>query len=48
VPTRNDLDDDPAILDPLDRLIAGIDAELLADPLLDRDLTAFTYSTGHV
>ena len=34
----DDLDDDPPVLDSLHGLIAGVDGELLADRLLDRDL----------
>jgi len=44
---RNDVDDDPAVLDPLDRLVTGVDGELLSDRLRDRDLAAFPYSTSH-
>ena len=45
--TGDDLDDDPAILDPLDGLITGVDRELLANGFLDRDLAALAYSTGY-
>jgi hypothetical protein len=44
---RHNLDHDPAILHALDGLVAGVDHELLANGLLDRDLAPFTYSTGH-
>ena len=47
MPAGHDLDHDPPVLDTLHRLVAGVDAELLADRLLDRDLAALSYSTGH-
>lgn len=45
--TRHDLDDDPPVLNPLHRLVAGVDPELLTDRLLYRDLPPFPYSTDH-
>jgi hypothetical protein len=47
MPPGHDVDHDPAILDPLYGSIPSVDAELLADCLLDGDLSALTYSTGH-
>jgi hypothetical protein len=44
---RDDFDDDAAILDPLDRFIAGVDREFFADRFLERDLSSVTYSAGH-
>jgi hypothetical protein len=43
----HELDDQPPILDPLDGLIARVHPKLLADGLLDRDLTALTDASGH-
>jgi hypothetical protein len=45
--TGDDLDHDPPVFDALHGLIARIDTQLLTDRLLDRDLTALTYSAGH-
>lgn len=39
----DDLDHDPAVLNALNRAIAGVDPELLADCLRDRDLTSISY-----
>jgi hypothetical protein len=36
---RDHLDHDVAVLDPLDRLVPGVDPQLVPDPLLDRDLS---------
>ena len=47
MPPGHDLDHDPAVFDALHGLIARVDAELLPDRLLDRDLTALSYSTRH-
>ena len=43
----DELDHDPTALDPLDRLVTGVDTEILADLLLDRDLAPFSYTTRH-
>ena len=47
MPPGHDLDHDPAVLDALDRFVAGVDPQLLADLFLDRDLSALTYSAYH-
>jgi hypothetical protein len=47
VPSGDDFDDDAAVLNALDGFITGIDAQLLADAFLNRDLAAFSYSTAH-
>jgi hypothetical protein len=43
MPPGNHFDDDAAVLHALDGLVSGVDRELLADGLLDRDLTALSY-----
>ena len=47
MPARDDVDHDPAILDALDGLVPGVDRQLFTDRLLDRDLTALSYSARH-
>ena len=47
MPPGHDLDHDPPILNALDGLVARVDPQLLADRLLDRDLSALSYSTWH-
>lgn len=46
--TRNELDHDTTVLDPLHGLVAGVHAELLSDGLLDGDLTPLSDSTRQV
>jgi len=43
---RHELNYQSPVLDALHRLITGVDAELLANALLDRHLAALTDSTG--
>src|SRR5690606_19939412 len=47
MPTGHDLDHDPPVLDPLHRLVTGVDTQLLADGLLNRDLSPLSYSACH-
>ena len=42
------LDDDPSIFHPLDRLVPGVDGELITNRLLDRDLAALPYLAAHL
>ncbi len=44
---RDDLDHDAPVFDPLDGLVAGVNRQLLADRLFDRDLATISYSTAH-
>ena len=44
---RDDVDDDPAVLDTLNRLVTSVDRELLANRLFDRDLASLSNSTSH-
>jgi len=44
---RHELDDQAPVLDPLDGLIARVHRELVADGLLDRDLTSLTDPAWH-
>src|SRR5919106_3767116 len=43
----DDIDDDPPVFDPLDRLVPSVDRQLLANRLRDGDLAAFSDSTAH-
>jgi len=43
----HELDHDAAVFYSLDRLVPGVDAEVLANVFLDRDLAAFSDSTRH-
>ncbi len=47
VACRDDLHDDPPVVDSLDHLVAGVDPQLLADRLRDRDLAALANPTAH-
>jgi hypothetical protein len=47
MPPWDHFDHDPPAFDTLNRLVARVDTQLLTDRLLDRDLTALTYSTRH-
>ena len=42
------LDDDPPVFYPLDRLVTGVDGEFITNRLLDRDLTALPYPAAHL